>query len=138
MRRPIATGAAVMTGLMTAISRKDTLSSRRTARGRHQRTWALALAAALVSLMAWPTYAYQRPGTTERVSVASDGRQQNAGGSPGSGSSVSMTPNGRYVAFSSTASNLVPGDTNDAEDVFVHDRLTGTTERVSVGPGGAQ
>ena len=36
------------------------------------------------------------------------------------------------------ASNLVPGDTNGVADVFVRDRRTGTTERVSVGPGGAQ
>ena len=38
----------------------------------------------------------------------------------------------------SDATNLVPGDTNEAYDIFVHDRQTGRTTRESVGPGGAQ
>jgi Tol biopolymer transport system component len=42
------------------------------------------------------------------------------------------------VAFASQASNLVPGDTNGRADVFVYDRQTGTTVRVSVGTGGVQ
>ena len=42
------------------------------------------------------------------------------------------------MAFSSDASNLVAGDTNGTEDVFVRDRKTHVTRRVSVGPGGAQ
>jgi uncharacterized repeat protein (TIGR01451 family) len=49
-----------------------------------------------------------------------------------------MTPDGRFVAFVSTASNLVPGDTNGVGDVFVRDRLSGVTERVSVGIKGAE
>ena len=49
-----------------------------------------------------------------------------------------MSGNGRYVAFQSEASNLVPGDTNGTHDVFVHDRLTGETTRVSVSTGGEQ
>jgi hypothetical protein len=65
-------------------------------------------------------------GTTERVSVASDGTQANG---PSEGSSISA--DGRFVVFDSNASNLVAGDTNGAYDVFIHDRLTGTTERVS-------
>ena len=44
----------------------------------------------------------------------------------------------RYVAFGSQASNLVVGDTNSSSDIFVRDRLLGTTERVSVGSDGAQ
>src|SRR5439155_1595412 len=64
-------------------------------------------------------------GVTERVSVASDGTR-------GSGSLPSISANGRLVAFESFASNLVSGDTNNSDDVFVHDRLTGATERVSV------
>src|SRR5690554_197008 len=66
-------------------------------------------------------------GTTTRVSVASDGTE---------GDDDSRTPaisaDGRYVAFTSSAANLVPDDTNGATDVFVHDRDTGTTTRVSV------
>ena len=45
---------------------------------------------------------------------------------------------GRFVAFSSTSSNLVPDDTNGKSDVFVHDRLTGATERVSLTDQGQQ
>jgi len=72
-------------------------------------------------------------GRTERVSVSSAGEQ---------GNSVSYAPSisadGRFVAFASRASNLAPGDTNGYDDVFVRDRLTGTTERISVSSAGAQ
>jgi hypothetical protein len=72
-------------------------------------------------------------GTTERVSVDSGGVQGNQ-----ESDYPSISGDGRYVMFSSSANNLVPGDTNGTTDVFVRDRLLGTTERVSVGPGGAQ
>jgi hypothetical protein len=49
-----------------------------------------------------------------------------------------VSGNGRFVSFTSRASNLVPGDTNGVADVFVHDRLTQTTTRVSVTSSGAQ
>ena len=49
-----------------------------------------------------------------------------------------MTPDGRFVAFVSIASNLVPDDTNGVGDVFVRDRQSGVTERVSVGIKGAE
>ena len=52
-----------------------------------------------------------------------------------SGSSV-LSGDGRYLAFSSGASNLVPGDVNTHDDVFVRDMATGTIERVSVAPDG--
>jgi Tol biopolymer transport system component len=52
--------------------------------------------------------------------------------------SVAVSDDGRFVAFGSSASNLVPGDTNSHSDVFVRDRQSGTTELVSVGPGGVQ
>jgi Tol biopolymer transport system component len=75
----------------------------------------------------------RRLGTTRRVSVGPNGRQGNAG------SYVPvLSANGRFVAFDSAASNLVPGDTNDSTDVFVHDRRLGATRRVSVGPNGRQ
>jgi uncharacterized membrane protein len=64
---------------------------------------------------------------TTRVSVSSTGRQ---GGRESRGTALSA--DGRYVAFLSWASNLVPGDVNDAEDAFVHDRRTGRTVQVSV------
>ena len=72
-------------------------------------------------------------GTTRRVSIATDGTQANDGATE-----ASMSGNGRYIAFSSYASNLVPGDTNLAGDVFVHDMQTATTTRVSVATNGAQ
>ncbi|HEV8268037.1 MAG TPA: hypothetical protein VGR00_07385, partial [Thermoanaerobaculia bacterium] len=72
-------------------------------------------------------------GTTDRVSVSTAGVAGNQ-----SSSFPAMSPDGRYVAFQSSASSLVAGDTNGRADVFVRDRLLGTTERVSVGPGGAQ
>jgi Tol biopolymer transport system component len=74
-------------------------------------------------------------GTTERVSVSSGGAQANA--TTGSGSR-SISADGRYVVFDADATNLVPDDTNGAGDVFVRDRLKGTTERVSVSSGGKQ
>jgi Tol biopolymer transport system component len=65
---------------------------------------------------------------TSRVSVSSAGAE-------GTGSSwdAALSSNGRYVAFESDSENLVLGDTNSASDIFVRDRQTNTTERVSVG-----
>lgn len=65
-------------------------------------------------------------------------------GSPGgaAGNSVSNDPvvsgDGRFLAFASSATNLVSGDTNNQQDIFVRDLHHGITTRVSVGPGGAQ
>lgn len=72
-------------------------------------------------------------GTTERVSVASDGTQAN-----GDSYDAVITPDGRYVVFNSFASNLVSRDTNGTADTFIHDRSTGVTERVSVTSAGEQ
>jgi Tol biopolymer transport system component/pimeloyl-ACP methyl ester carboxylesterase len=66
-------------------------------------------------------------GTTERVSLSSSGQEGNAGCYW-----LSINFDGRYVAFQSYASNLVPGDTNTYGDVFVRDRLTSQTEQISV------
>jgi Tol biopolymer transport system component len=52
------------------------------------------------------------------------------------GSATTASAGGRFVAFSSNASDLVPGDNNYDWDVFVRDRLNGTTERISVDPWG--
>ncbi|MDG4836426.1 hypothetical protein O7631_07840 [Micromonospora sp. WMMD967] len=71
--------------------------------------------------------------TTSRVSLPA------AGGQGNSESTVpSISYDGRYVSFTSYATNLVPGDTNGVPDVFVRDRLLGTTTRVSVSSSGAQ
>ena len=76
----------------------------------------------------------RQTGTTERVSVASNGTQANGYGAP----PLAISADGRFVAFRSFATNLVPGDTNGLDDVFVHDRQTGMTERVNVASDGAQ
>ena len=65
-------------------------------------------------------------GTTERVSVNSEGE----GGALDSGAS-SISEGGRYVAFSSSAFNLIDNDNNGRSDIFVRDREAGTTSRVS-------
>ena len=71
---------------------------------------------------------FDEPGgvTTRRISVASDGTQAN-----GSSFAPRISSDGRYVAFTSSATNLVPGDPGGAQ-VFLTDRLSGTTELESV------
>ena len=73
----------------------------------------------------------RQTGITERVSVDSAGSQANAGSGGGA-----MNADGRYVTIVSSASNLVPDDSNGRGDAFVHDRQTGITERVSVDSAG--
>jgi hypothetical protein len=70
---------------------------------------------------------------TTRVSVASSGAQGN-----GTSAQPAISEDGRYVAFTSSATNLVAGDTNGVTDVFVHDRVNKTTTRASVSVTGAQ
>jgi Tol biopolymer transport system component len=74
-------------------------------------------------------------GVTERVSVSSSGAQTEDLSYSVTGT---ISADGRYVTFESSASNLVAGDHNLAVDVFVHDRTTGTTTRVSLGAGGLE
>jgi hypothetical protein len=74
-------------------------------------------------------------GKTIRVSVASDGTQANAGTQA---FVISISADGKFVAFPSLATNLVPNDTNSAWDIFVHDRDKGDTTRVSVSSDGTQ
>lgn len=75
----------------------------------------------------------RRTGTTRRVSVSSAGAQANQGAHD-----PALSANGRFVAFVSEASTLVAGDTNGSADIFVRDRRTGTTRRVSVSSAGVQ
>ena len=72
-------------------------------------------------------------GTIERLSVDSTGAQADH-----SSSLPAISPDGRYVAFESDATNLVSGDTNGMLDIFLRDRHTGQTTRVSVSSSGAQ
>ena len=72
-------------------------------------------------------------GTTTRVSEYTGGYQVD-----GDSLRPAISGDGRYVAFDSDAWNLVWGDTNDTFDVYVHDRQTGATDRVSVDDSGNQ
>ena len=72
-------------------------------------------------------------GQTTRVSVASAGNEAD-----GYSTGAAVSADGRFVAFFSEATNLVPGDTNGHSDAFVHDTLTGTTSRVSVDSSGIE
>ncbi len=71
--------------------------------------------------------------TTERVNTSSSGQEAS-----GLSYETSVSADGRFVAFNSAASNLVPNDTNNAADIFVRDRLLGTTVRVSVDSNGSE
>jgi Tol biopolymer transport system component len=75
-----------------------------------------------------------RSSRTTRVSVSSAGAQANAE----SLGATSISAGGRYVAFTSLASNLVAGDANDITDVFVRDFSTGRTVLTSLGQSGNQ
>jgi Tol biopolymer transport system component len=68
---------------------------------------------------------------TERVSVNSAGNE-----ALGNSYSAEISADGRWIVFVSAAANLVPMDLNGASDVFLHDRQSGTTERLSVGTDG--
>jgi len=75
----------------------------------------------------------RKTGRTERVSVRSNGAQANSWSGY-----ASISANGRFVSFTSEASNLVQGDTNGVQDIFVHDRRTDRTTRASVNSRGRQ
>ncbi len=72
----------------------------------------------------------RQAGVTERVSVGAGGEGN------GSSDNSSISADGRYIAFTSNSTNLVPGDGNAVYDIFVYDRQTGIVERVSAGSGG--
>jgi Tol biopolymer transport system component len=81
----------------------------------------------------------RKRGETTRVSVSSTGAEQNSGnGAEELGIKPAISDNGRFVAFFSTATNLVEGDRNDTDDIFVRDRKRGETTRVSVSSTGAE
>ena len=68
----------------------------------------------------------RQTGSIERIDVASDGSIAN-----GFAFDIAISADGRFVAFDTDAGNLVPGDGDDAFDVFVRDRLAGTTEGIT-------
>jgi Tol biopolymer transport system component len=87
---------------------------------------------ASVSAFFGPVFVLDRlTGTKEVVSVASNG-------APRTGDAPSISGDGRFVAFSSFDTDLVASDTNSKRDVFLRDRISRTTERLSVSSAGAQ
>ncbi len=81
---------------------------------------------------AWDVFVHDREtGETSRVSVDSQGNEAN-NDAEWFMTSMSISADGRYVAFHSYADNLVPDDTNQVDDIFLHDRLSGETTRISV------
>ena len=76
-----------------------------------------------------------KSGKTTRASITSSGDE--FPDSSGANNPASISGNGRYVAFESNAP-LVSSDTNNADDVYVHDRKTGKTRRVSIKSNGQQ
>ena len=99
-------------------------------RGIHQSILVLGLAAASAA----PAAAQ----LTQRVSLSSSGTQGDGNSFTHERIDAGMSADGRFVAFWSAASNLVPGDTNAVPDIFVRDRATGTTQRVSVSSDGGE
>src|SRR6266566_4334385 len=86
--------------------------------------WILAVASSLIA--PWTQEAPAAP-AAKLVAAAS-----------ANGEDSEISADGRFVAFDSVATNLVAGDTNRSRDVFVHDRIAGTTERVNIGRDDAQ
>jgi Tol biopolymer transport system component len=111
--------------------------------GRHSRRTSLPLRSNVVTLVcllalpAAPVRAQPLPEKTELVSVTRNSNEA-AGSSSYNGVDVSVSADGRYVVFQSNASNIVPGDRNNGGDIFVRDRRTGQTERISVSSSGAE
>lgn len=84
----------------------------------------------LIALWADPAAAVEQ---TARISVSDTGEQAN-----GHSIMVSMSGNGRFVVFESSADNLVPGDSNGYADIFLWDRESGSLARVSLSSSGVQ
>jgi Tol biopolymer transport system component len=81
----------------------------------------------------------RRRGQTTRVSVSSSGAEQISGnGAEELGTIPAISANGRFVAFSSRGKNLVEGDRNDTDDIFLRDRKRGETTRISVSSDGTE
>src|SRR5712691_2607153 len=93
---------------------------------------ALPVCAVMLALLHLPS-ASAGSGATFRVSVSTGGVQGN-----GRSFVPAISADGRFVAFYSDASNLVAGDTNGSRDVFVNDRQTGETTRMSVDSSGTE
>ncbi len=138
-RRDLLTGAVVRAttdGAGGQIASMNTTAFSTSADGRY-----VVFASAATTLVAGDTNAqidvFRKDlvtGAVERVSTATGGAQ-----ATGAGSTIpSISADGRYVVFQSSATNLVTGDTNGAADIFLKDMVTGVTTRVSTNAVGGQ
>src|SRR5262249_52570969 len=129
MRVPSSRAGSLALG---GVVRQPAVRAARGPRGPRGAATGFALVLATLVACAEPSEAQLLP-QLERASVDSSGSEAN-------GSSIApvLSFDGRWVAFTSEATNLVAGDENGSIDVFVHDRVTGTTERVSVDSTGAE
>jgi PASTA domain len=75
----------------------------------------------------------RQTGLVTRASLDDAGSEANDGSAK-----PSLNGDGRFVAFASESTNLVPGDTNGAVDIFIHDNLSGATTRLSVKSNGVE
>ncbi|HEY5859799.1 MAG TPA: hypothetical protein VIX62_05900, partial [Actinomycetota bacterium] len=96
---------------------------------------AVSLAGAVVVLLLWVGTAWATP-TTRMASVSSS--EAHGDGSSGGYWGGSISADGRFVIFESSATNLVSNDTNGDADIFIRDRSKGTTRRISVSSTEAQ
>lgn len=99
------------------------------------RQWVGGLVAVALGLGSWGVeapVAGAAPATTLESVSSSDAPANNIAAIP------VVTPNGRWVAFSSYATNLAPGATGGAGNIYLRDRQTGVTQLVSAGPGGQE
>ncbi len=94
---------------------------------------ATAIQAALLVGLAFSALDASGAGETSRVSVSSRNKESN-----GTSWHPAISADNRYIVFQSDADNLVPNDTNKTIDIFVHDRQTKRTRRVSVASDGSQ
>ncbi|MER7755887.1 hypothetical protein [Kitasatospora sp. NPDC097643] len=94
---------------------------------------ALAVTTATAVVAAAPAQAAPAHGRTERVSIGLGAAQPD-----GASFAAGVSADGRLAVFTSGATNLVPGDTNGKNDVFVRNLWTGATERVNLGADGTQ
>ena len=100
----------------------------------------VAFASAASTLVAGDTNATEDVFVYDRVARSSERVSVSSLGGEGNGNSYgpAISADGRYVAFTSAASNLTPGDDNGQFDIFVRDRVGKATVLVSVGPQGAK
>ena len=101
--------------------------------GHLARRTAIGLGVALLALVIAVPATSAATAKTKLASIRSNGTMSN-----GDSEDPSLSDDGRYVAFESEATRLVHNDTNGEEDVFVHDRKTGKTTRVSIRSNGTE